>query len=30
MPKKVALTAVMQKLGVLLSHPLKNPQFKPA
>jgi len=27
-PKKVALTAVMRKLVVLLNHLLKNPQFK--
>jgi transposase len=26
-PKKVALTAVMRKLVVLLNHLLKNPQF---
>ena len=27
-PKKLALTAVMRKLIVLLNHLLKNPQFK--
>ena len=27
-PKKVALTAVMRKLVVLLNHLLKNPEFK--
>ena len=27
-PKKLALTAVMRKLIVLLNHLLKNPEFK--
>jgi len=29
-PKKLALTAVMRKLVVLLNRLIKNPQFKPA